>query len=77
MIDLFKRDEKAVMETSTIVTMAIGIIVLAALVPTALETLFDVDTTNWSAGARAIWDVLPIVILAGLLVAFTVFKRRR
>lgn len=53
-----------------IVLLSIAIVVFSALIPTALESLFGVDTGNWSAGAVALWVAIPVVILAGALLLF-------
>lgn len=53
-----------------ILLIAIGIYFLSAVIPSALDNLFGADTTNWSVSARALWDILPLAIVAVLVFAF-------
>ena len=50
-----------------VIGMVISIYFIGALVPSALGSLFNATTTNWSASAIAIWGVFPLAILAYLL----------
>jgi hypothetical protein len=58
-----------------IISIVVGIYVVAALAPGALETLFDVDTSTWDASYAAIWAAMVVLIIVGLLL--TVWKRIR
>lgn len=52
--------------------LVILIVVAAALVPTAITSLNDTNTTGWSDGEVAIWGILGLVTIAGL--AFGIWK---
>lgn len=44
-----------------ILSVSLGIIFIVALLPSALETFFTTDTTNWSLGVVALWTIVAIV----------------
>ena len=50
--------------------LAIGITVMSAVIPGSFSTLFDINTTGWPAPVVALFDVIPIVILAGIVMIF-------
>jgi uncharacterized membrane protein len=52
---------------TAIVGLVVALVVLANLAPIALESLMDVDTTGWDTEVEAIWGVLIILIVVGLL----------
>lgn len=52
------------------ILLAIGIIVLAAVVPAAISKFFTADTSGWDAGTKSLWAVIPLVIVAVLLLSF-------
>lgn len=56
------------------VNLAVFILVVAGIVPGAMETIFAVDTANWSAPAQTIWGLLPVLAIVSLL--FIVYKKR-
>jgi thiol:disulfide interchange protein len=60
------------MDTSPrgLILFAIAIAFLVALVPTALNDLFAVDTANWSAAAQSLWVIIPLAVVATLVLIF-------
>lgn len=56
------------MDFKNIVNLALGLILIAALVPEGLEAIFSTDTTNWSLGAAALWTVIGVVVVIGLVI---------
>lgn len=53
-----------------IFAFALGIYFVAALVPAALDTLFDVNTTGWGASNIALWGLIPLAIIAAVVIVF-------
>jgi amino acid transporter len=49
---------------TTFIGLAIAIVLVANVV---MPTLMGANTSGWSTGTLAIWGVLPIVVIAGLL----------
>lgn len=46
------------------IALAIGVSVLVAVIPQSIESISSVNTTNWSAAARSLWDLMPLIIIA-------------
>lgn len=63
------------MEIKDVVSMAIGLVVVIALIPGVVTDWLAVNQTGWTSGLSTMWDVMPIVIVAGLVVAYTKFKK--
>lgn len=58
-----------------IILLAVGLLFLSAIVPDAITELFSVNTTSWTPAAQKMWDLLPLIIVAGIVLLF-VFKDR-
>jgi hypothetical protein len=52
-----------------LILLAIGIAVFVAVIPTALDNIFDVNTTEWDAGTRSLFVLIPLVIVAVVLLS--------
>ena|SRR5690554_1740492 len=52
------------------VGLAIGITVMSAVIPGSFSTLFEINTTEWPTAVVALFEVIPIVILAGIVMVF-------
>lgn len=52
------------------VGIAIGVYVLAAVIPGAIDSFETADTTNFSANTLALWGLIPLGIVVGLVLAF-------
>ncbi|RLE46130.1 MAG: hypothetical protein DRJ31_10380 [Candidatus Methanomethylicota archaeon] len=62
---------------SIVVGICVSFILAAALLPTAFEQIYTVDTTNWSAAAQTVWNLLPLMGVVGLLVAIVAYVKLR
>jgi phosphohistidine swiveling domain-containing protein len=60
----FRNHEDGMMSTGAIIGLVIGIVILAALMPTAISSINDANTTGWDASQAAIWSILGLIILA-------------
>lgn len=60
-------NEIAMLEARSIVVLIIAIYLLSALIPSAISSLNDANTTAWTATQIAIWGVISIVILATII----------
>lgn len=57
-----------------LVIFVIGIVFLAALVPTALNDLFAVNTSTWDTGAASLWVIVGLAIVASIVLHFVPSK---
>lgn len=55
-----------------VVGLAVGIIVVAYLVPVALDQFFAVDTSAWDDEVADLWPLIPLFVILGLVIAFIV-----
>lgn len=55
-----------------VVGLAVGIIVVAYLVPVALDQFFSVDTTSWDSEVADLWPLIPLFVILGLVIAFII-----
>lgn len=53
-----------------IVGMVIAIFVAAAILPDAVSEIETANTTGWDESAVALWGIIGIVIVAGIVVGF-------
>jgi len=53
-----------------LVSLFVGIILTASLLPTAINTIVSTDTTSWGANLTNIWDVLPVIALIGVFLMY-------
>lgn len=51
-----------------VVGLIIFIYLLASLLPAAISSLNDANTTGWTTTQIAIWSVVSIVILAAIII---------
>ena len=65
------------LSVGNIISLVIGLIVLAIMLPVALTELMDVDTTGWNASVAAVWDLLPILAVLGGLVMIVGYASMR
>lgn len=52
------------------VSIAIAFIIGSAIVPTGVEQMVAVDTTNWSASSANLWAQIPTFGVIALAVGF-------
>lgn len=53
-----------------VVALTVGLILVAFLLPVAIEELVTVDTASWSSGAGSLFEILDLI---AILVVFLVF----
>lgn len=58
------------MTAKTIITTAIGILILSIIVPIAFNNFFDVNTDSWDAGVVALWVIIPIAVIVLFVVKY-------
>jgi len=63
-------DDNASMDVKTIVFLAIGIYVLAAVLPGALTAFFNASTTGWDTGTIALWTIIPLVVVVAVVLTY-------
>lgn len=51
-------------------SIAIGVYFLAALLPSAITSFVDAETTNWSTSTIALWALVPLAIIAVIVFAY-------
>lgn len=54
----------------SVVGIAVTIILIAALVPVALNQFFGADTTTWDASSVALWALIPIFVIIALFMRY-------
>lgn len=76
-----KLDDKGQVEISAgaIIGLAIGLIVIAAVIPSAIQAFYDTNTTLWQIDgaedtkATTLWWLLPFISVA--VVLYMIYKR--
>lgn len=53
-----------------VVALVVGGLMAAFLLPIAIDEIVAVDTTNWTNGAAALWDILPVMIVLAIFLFF-------
>lgn len=53
-----------------IFAITLGVIFAVNLLAPQITGIFDTNTTGWDAGTAALWVVIAIVVVAGLLYMF-------
>lgn len=82
-LNRFSSDIRAVSTggiAGAIIGIAVGALVMAYTLPSAISALFNANTTGWSTDATNMWSVTPvIIILAGfiLFVSVVIYKTRK
>ncbi len=72
---ILKARQKFVAEMGAVgADVLVGFLVIAilasVLIPVAITTISDTDTTGWGASEILIWGLLPLIIVVGLLFMF-------
>jgi len=65
----FTEDVRAELEVKNIISLALGIIVLAAVLPVAFDTFYTANTTAWSTSVISLWALVPLFAIIGVIVA--------
>lgn len=64
------------LNVQSIILLAIGIVVLAGVLPGAIETFEATDTSNWSSGTAAMFAVIIPAAVAGIVIGVIRSKGR-
>ncbi len=70
-----RKRKKGAIDVSTIIAIAIGVIVMAILLPVAFDQFYEANTANWTINGQQdtkvvnIWYLLPFFIVLALLIA--------
>lgn len=75
MAKAFVTDERAQAGASgeavqVIVGLVVGGLMAAFLLPIVINELVSVETTAWSEGASALWNILPVMIVLAVFIFF-------
>lgn len=65
--------QKAKQIMGIVVSLVVGLIILAYLFPVGMDALVSADTSNWSSATQSIWGVLPIfavIVPLGVFIAW-------
>ena len=68
-----KLDDSGNLSAGAIIGMAIGLIVIAAVIPSAIETFYSASTANWTINGvedtktTTLWWLLPFIAVAVVL----------
>ncbi|MHB1059784.1 MAG: hypothetical protein ACYC0F_18065 [Rhodanobacter sp.] len=49
------------------ILIAVGVVIIAALIPSAITTINAVDTTTWDPGQIAIWGLLGLLVILAVV----------
>lgn len=55
---------------TAIMALGIGVYFLSAVMPGALGNFFGADTTGWDTSTIALWGLIPLAIVAGIVLTF-------
>ena len=50
-------------EAKTIILFVIGIVIFAALIPTALQTIHAANVTGWSTAETSLWNIFGLIVI--------------
>ena len=74
-LESLKDNDKAAMTPNAVIGLAISVLIVAAVLPDAISALFNVSTVGWSTGTVAIWNVLPLIIIAAIALSYYSVKK--
>lgn len=72
-----KKDESAILgdlSVAGIIGFAIGLIVLASVLPTAMDVFYNTNTTSWDINGQEdtktvlLWWLIPLIVVAVVLI---------
>jgi hypothetical protein len=49
------------------IDVLVYVLLASAIIPLAIATIVDVDTSSWDATSVLIWAILPVLIVIGVL----------
>ena len=50
-----------------IVGLAVATLVISALIPTAFQQFYSVDTSSWGSSVANLWNLIPLMAILGLI----------
>lgn len=62
---------------NVVVGLVVGSLMAAYLLPLAINEIMAVETTAWSDGAAALWEILPVMIVLAIFLFFVGLALRR
>ncbi len=65
----FIEDIRGDLEIKNIISLALGIIVLATVLPVAFDTFYTANTTAWETSVTSLWALVPLFAIIGVIVA--------
>lgn len=57
------KNEMAMTEAKTIILFVIGIVIFAALIPTAIQTIHAANTSGWSGAETSLWNIFGLIVI--------------
>ncbi len=57
-------NEQAMIEAKSIIVLVIAVLIMAAVLPSALQALNGANTTGFSPAELALWGVIGVIIIA-------------
>ena len=54
---------------SLIITIAASMIIMAFLIPIAMEQFLAANTTGWDTPVQTIWNAIPMLCFVGIIIA--------
>ena len=67
--DFIIKDDKAALAPSTIISLAIALIIMAIMVPIALSEFFLANTSGWGSSTVRLWDIIPIFVVITIVMS--------
>lgn len=53
-----------------VIAIAVGSIIAAAIIPSAITDITGVNTTTWNSATQSVWGLMGVVIALGCLMIF-------
>lgn len=53
-----------------VVSLMVGGLVAAFLLPVAVDEIVGVDTSSWGSGASSLWDIMDLIIILAVFLFF-------
>ncbi|WP_396614121.1 hypothetical protein ACH9L7_20380 (plasmid) [Haloferax sp. S1W] len=55
---------------NVVVSILVASLMAAYLLPMAINEIIGVDTTSWTGGASALWEIIPVMIVLAIFIFF-------
>lgn len=70
MVSEFKQDKNGAMGIGYVIGAVILFYIMAATVPDAIGTFKNASTAGWSTGEVAMWGLITLMFIIGVVIAF-------